>query len=296
MKQRIIQTFLLSSLMCIVITGCLKDDDFDNGIIQSVNTTGDLIKPVEIKLTATDASNFLVLAVDNSDNDTTVDLVPINLATSAPAPEDLHVTVALDSNLVIVYDTTGTAAGTPGGDYAIPASSMYTIVNPEVIIPKGSHTGYLQIKFKPSDFIGADWALGFKITSIKESGYTISGNFNTGITAIAIKNQYDGIYNASGYFTHPTYFGDYNSDWTCATSGPTSITFQLNTTVLFGVYITLTVNADNSVDVSSDDVSLDAYDPAKNYYTPADKTFHLDFGYSGGTRHLTGIATYKEPR
>ena len=296
MKRYIKSIALISSLLCILVTGCLKDDDFDKGIIQSVNQTGDLVKPVEIKLTATDASNFLVLAVDNSDNDTTVDLVPINLATNDAAPEDIHVTVTLDSNLVIVYDTTGTAAGTPGGDYAIPLSSMYTLVNPEVIIPKGSHTGYLQIKFKPSDFIGADWALGFKITAVKESGYTISGNFSTGITAIAVKNKYDGVYNATGYFTHPTYFGNYNSEWTCVTSGPSSITFQLNVTVLFGVYVTLTVNADNSVDVSSAQVVLDPYDAAKNYYTPADKTFHLDFGYSGGTRHLTGTATYAHPR
>ena len=286
----------IALLVCMLATGCLKDDDFDNGSIQSTHTTGDVIKPVEIKLTATDATNFFVLAVDNSDADTTVDLVPINLATDDAAPEDLHVTVALDSNLVIMYDTTGTAAGEPGGDYAIPASSMYTIINPVVTIPKGSHTGYLQIKFKPSVFIGADWALGFKITNIQETGYTISGNFATGITSIAIKNQYDGIYTATGYFTHPVYFGDYTSQWPMATTGPTSVEFQLNTTVLFGVYITLTVNADNSVDVSSDDVSLDPYDPAKNYYTPADKTFHLDFGYSGGTRHLTGTATYSGSR
>lgn len=283
---------LLSVLLILFVctTGCLKDDDFDNGAIQSVHNTGDLAKPIEIKLTAANASNFFVLAVDNSDNDTAVSLVPINLATSDPAPQDLHITVSLDDALVDDYNTAN------GTAYAVPPSTMFTILNPEVVIPKGSHTGYVQIKFKPSDFIGADWALGFKIASIQETGYTISGNMNTGVTVIAIKNQYDGLYDAEGYFTHPVYFGDYSSQWTLATSGPTSVTFQLNTTVLFGVYITLTVNADNSVDISSDYVVLDPYDPAKNYYTPDDRTFHLDFGYSGGTRHLTGTATYVGPR
>ncbi len=296
MKRYITQLIFVSSLVCIIATGCLKDDDFDNGSIQSTHTTGTPVKPIEIKLTANDATNFLVLAVNNSSNDTIVDLVPINLATADPAPEDIHVTIALDSNLVLVYDTTGTAEGNPGGDYAIPSANMYSIVSTDIIIPKGSYTGYVQLKFKPSDFIGADWALGFKITAIKEAGYTISGNLGTGVTAIAVKNQYDGVYNAVGYFTHPVYFGNYNSEWVCATSGPSSITFQLNVTVLFGVNITLTVNADNSVGVSSNDVALDPYDPAKNYYTPADKTFHLDFGYSGGTRHLTGTATYEHAR
>jgi len=290
MKRYITQTAFVTLLLCIITTGCLKDDDFDNGAIQSVHTTGAAVKPIEIKLTATDATNFLVLAVDNSTADTTIDLVPINLAAADPAPQDIHVTVTLDSTLISAYNTEN------GTDYAVPSSDIYTIINPEVIIPKGSHTGYVQIKFKPSDFIGADWALGFKITAVQEPGYTISGNLSTGITAIAVKNQYDGVYNAVGYFTHPVYFGDYNTEWVCATSGPSSITFQLNVTVLFGVNVTLTVNADNSVDVASGDVVLDPYDPAKNYYTPADRTFHLDFGYSGGTRHLTGTATYEHGR
>jgi len=290
MKKYTSQLLSVLLILYVFTTGCLKDDDFDNGAIQSVHNNGDLVKPIEIKLTAANASNFFVLAVDNSDNDTTVDLVPINLATSESAPQDLHVSVSLDDALVDAYNAeNGTA-------YAIPPSTMFTILNSEVIIPKGSHTGYVQIKFKPSDFIGADWALGFKIASIQESGYTISGNLSTGTTVIAIKNQYDGLYDAEGYFLHPVFFGDYSSEWTCATSGPNSVTFQLNTTIPFTAYLTLTVNADNSVDISSDDVVLDPYDPAKNYYTPGDRTFHLDFGYSGGTRHLTGTATYKGPR
>ena len=153
----------------------------------------------------------------------------------------------------------------------------------------------MQIKFKPSIFLGGSWALGFKITAIQEPGYVVSGNLNTGITALIVKNQYDGIYNAVGHFDHPVYAGDYNTLWSCETSGVSSVTFQLDVTVLFGVNVTLTVNADNSVTVTAD-TPLDPYDPSKNYYTPADKTFHLDFGYSGGSRHLIGTATYLYPR
>ena len=52
----------------------------------------------------------------------------------------------------------------------------------------------------------------------------------------------------------------------------------------------------NLCSLSSSVVSLDAYDPAKNYYDPAAKTFYLDFGYSGGTRHVTMTAVYDRPR
>lgn len=290
MKRLIYKPSVLILILYFFSTGCLKDKDFDDGTIQSVHNSGADIKPIELKLTATDTTRLFVFAVDNSDKDTVVNLVPVNLATKDPAPEDIHVTVAVDDALIEARNTSH------GTDYTVPSSSMYSIENPEVVIPKGAHTGYLQIKFKPSDFIGGNWALGFKITAVKESGYTISGNFDYGIVSLLIKNQYDGIYDAAGHFDHPSYGGDYNTQWVCATSGATSISFPLDVTVLFAVNITLTVNPDNSVNVSTADVVLDPYDPAKNYYDPGSRTFYLDFSYSGGTRHLKGTAAYAGPR
>jgi hypothetical protein len=181
---------IIATVIAITNTGCLKDKEFIKGDTQS--TDGPEAKVVEIKLTATNASNFFTLVVNNSNNDTTVDLVPINLATANPAPEDLHVTVDLYPSLVDNYNNDN------GTGYATPPDNILTIVNPVVIIPKGSHTGYVQIKFKPSNFIGGDWALGFKITAIQETGYLISTNFSTGITAILVKNDYDGEYSVTG--------------------------------------------------------------------------------------------------
>ena len=179
--------------------GCLKDKGFDNGEIQSVHNTGADIKPIEIKLTATSTSNFLTLALDNSSTVTVVDLVPINLATAGAAPEDIKVTVSLTPTLVDAFNTNN------GTAYVVPDPSMYTLVNAGVVtIPKGQHTGYVQISFKPSDFLGGSWALGFKITSVDKSGYVISGNMNTGIVALVIKNAYEADYNVTGYFVHPS--------------------------------------------------------------------------------------------
>ncbi len=94
----------------------------------------------------------------------------------------------------------------------------------EVVIPKGSNTGYLQIKYHIPDFIGADWAFGFRIVSVTESGYTISGNFNEGVVALAVKNQYDGIYKGTGAMVHPVYSGNYsNKDEVMTTSGANSV-------------------------------------------------------------------------
>lgn len=279
-----------------MISGCLKDKNFDNGSTQSV--TGPETKVVEIKLTATNTSNFFILAVDNSTNDTTVDLVPVNLATANAAPEDLHVTVSLDSALVDNYDTTN-AAG-----YVTPSSNMFTIVNPEVVIPKGSHTGYVQIKFKPSDFLGGSWALGFKIIAIKESGYNISGNLSTGITAIVVKNQYDGTYHSTGFVYHPSAPRPLDEIKDLTTVSANSVACGFGDLGGAGYVALLTVDpVTNKVTISDYTTGIPivgfdnglpnsnpGYTPqwsgssqCNNTYDPATKTFYIRMGYLGAT-------------
>lgn len=280
------------AFMAFSLSGCLKEN-YDGGRVQPTHSTGAVPQVVELTLTATSNENFYLLAVDNSNTDTTIDFVPVTLATAAPAPVDIHVTVALDDVLIDEYNA---AHGT---FYESAPAALYTILNAEVVIPAGSNTGFLKVKFKPSDFIGHDYAFGLKITSIRESGFTISGNLSTGVAAIAIKNQYDGLYNAVGNFVHPNpaFTGSYDSEWTMITAGPTAVAFQLNTTVLFGVVLTFTVDpVTNLVSISTGDVVLDPIVPAENYYDPATRTFHYNFTYSGGTRRGTGTATYLGPR
>jgi len=279
-------------LLAVGFSSCLKEK-YDGGRVQPTHSTGSVPQVVELTLTATSNENFYLLAVDNSDADTTIDFVPVTLATAAAAPVDIHVTVTLDDLLIDGYNAAN------GTFYEAAPASLYTILNPEVVIPAGSNTGFLKVKFKPSDFIGHDYAFGLKISSIKESGFTISGNLNAGVAAITIKNQYDGLYNAVGNFVHPNpdFTGSYDSEWTMITAGPTSVAFQLNTTVLFGVILTFTVDpVTNLVSVSTGNVVLDPIVPAENYYDPATRSFHYNFSYSGGTRRNTGVATYTGPR
>lgn len=289
--HKLIFTSVVASAI-IGTTGCLKDDAFDNGTIQSVSSQGNDPKVVELKVSATDNTNFVSIAIDNSGNDTVINFIPVNLSTPGPAAEDVHVTVALDTNLVNQYNIDNET----GYIHLDPA--LYTIVNPVVTIPKGSHVGYLQIKIKPSDLIGLDVAFGFKITGVQESGYTVSGNFSTAVGALVIKNAYDGVYEAVGYFDHPVYAGDFVSPWELVTVGTYTNSFQLNTTLLFGVFIDLTVDpVTNLVSVEGENVVIDPYDPAKNYYDPAAKAYHLDFGYTtSAPRHVTCVATYTGPR
>jgi hypothetical protein len=304
MKLYIIKSTLILSLVSLVMSGCLKDKAYDDEQIQSTRPVG-TPSVIELKLTATSTANFLTEAFPNSNNDTIVQILPVNLATANPAPEDINVTLSIDSSVVNKYNNdNGTA-------YAIPTSSMYTVVNPGnvVTIPKGSNTAYLQIKFKSAAFLGADWALGFKIASVDKPGYTISGNMNWSVVAIAVKNQWDGNYSATGYFQHPTSPRAINiSGEDVITTGPNSVTKPLGD-LGSGVLINMTINADNTVTITAGSganpttqgipggttVNGVVYN---NRYDPATKSFYLYYGYPypSPTRIIYEKVTYVKSR
>jgi len=181
------------SLLAFSLAGCLKDKDFDNGVIQSFHSETQNQNVVEIGLTGTSTVNFKTLSFDPLNVDTSANIIPVVLASPNVASEDVKVTLIPDSTLVSAYNEEH------GSVYEVPASSMYSVVDGGVVtIPKGSRTGFLQIKLTPSAFTGKTWALGFKIASVDKQNYLVSGNLNTGIIGIVIKSIYDGNYTGAG--------------------------------------------------------------------------------------------------
>jgi hypothetical protein len=187
MIHNIKKPFVLGAVFSVILAGCLKDKGLDNGSIQS--THGANIPVIGMAANVASTQNFALVAFDNGNNDTTVNLLPVSIGGSAPAGQDIHVTLEQNDQLVTNYSNNPDNAS-----YIPPPAGSFT-TSSVVTIPKGSYVGYLQIKFKPSDYIGQPYALGYKIKSIQEPGYTISGNLDTAICAIVIKNKYDGSYN-----------------------------------------------------------------------------------------------------
>jgi len=185
--------FFLSVVLSAALVGCLKDTSYNNHESESTRPLG-AQNVIYVGLTATSNDNHLQLAFEKSDADTTFDAVPIILSGGGPAPEDIQVTLSINPALLGSYNA---ANGTTHEEMP---TSLYSSTNSGdsatgyvVTIPKGSNTGYLQLKVKPNDFLGVDYALGLQITSVS-SGYLISTNFNTGILALATKNPWDGVY------------------------------------------------------------------------------------------------------
>jgi hypothetical protein len=176
--QYIKASFLLVLGFSMVLTGCLKDKDFDNGLIQSGQ--GGNTKVISLGVNTASSVNFATLSYATSNTDTVVDFLPVWLNNgNSPAPQDLHVTIAQADTVVTNYNTAHKT------NYVVPSS--VSIVNAVVTIPRGSYMAYLQVKFVPSTLVGQKAALGFAIASVQETGYVISGNFNTGVIAISVK-------------------------------------------------------------------------------------------------------------
>src|SRR6478736_762838 len=104
LKYTLVFLFLIS----ITLWGCLKDEAFDNHEIQSVAGNGNQ-NVISVALTATNTGNHLLLALDQSNTDTTFDAIPVTLA-GQPAPEDLQVTLMLDPALLGSYNAANETA------------------------------------------------------------------------------------------------------------------------------------------------------------------------------------------
>lgn len=192
MKKRSFSFLAFLYFTLSVLPGCLKDTKYDDREIQSTRP-GASQNALYIGLTATTSSNHLQIAFEKSDNDTTFDGVPVVLAGN-PATQDIDVLLVINPAILGDYNA---ANGTAHEEMP---TSVYSVTNPGdsatgyiVTVPKGSNTGFLQIKIKPNDFLGHDYALGLQISSVS-SGYVISTNFNKGILALSTKNVYDGLY------------------------------------------------------------------------------------------------------
>lgn len=297
MKRILKITGYLSIVSSLLFTSCLKDDSLtlntslSNSVTEFANTGSIATNPSNGA-----APRFAIDLGTLAVGDQTTFNVNVDYAGAKTAPNDITVTIDIDPTILTTYNT---EHAVDGANYTtLPDGILQTQFPLTITIPKGQSFGQAQVALQLTsafDF-GATYGIPLKITSTSVGD--ISGNFGTAIYSLVVRNGYDGVYFASGVMVHPSYGGNYSDkEEDMVTTGANSVQFQLQTTVLFGVYITLTVDpATNLVSLASNEVVLDPYDPAANYYDPATRTFYLDFGYSGGTRHITMAAVYSGPR
>jgi len=192
MKNINIRYLFTITVLALSVAGCYEDD-FKDGKIQSVDSQGNVQKIISTAVTSTANDEFYANAVDASTSSKEFSMIPVVLNSKDLASEDIHVTMvpALDS--LAKYNTKH------GTNYVMPGAAgtpAFTLIDGGVVtIPAGSNVGYLKIKTVSADYFGStQYAFAYKIGSVQESGYTVSGNHVSGIVALIPKNDFDGVY------------------------------------------------------------------------------------------------------
>lgn len=217
MKKYTGTLLLLFFAFSFLLTGCLKDKDYDNGLQGNV-----IDKNVKIAEIAGPLDKFINVDLIGADTDTTVDIVRVRLASAAAADKDIQVTLALDPTIVDAFNTEH------GTHYVVPASTLFTIPSLNVIIPKGSREGNLQIRARPNMLFGSEYALGVKLASVSDPAILLSSNFDREVIGLTIRNKYDGVYTMAGSLQD-------HAVSTITTKSPTEV--QLITTGTNSVYL-----------------------------------------------------------
>lgn len=180
--------------LSVFLTGCLKDKLSKNGSIGHFVNSQKIIELAEPNSTA----SFTAIALNLADKDTTINLHPVRLSSSAPAETDLSVTV--DTAITSAY----IAAHPEYTHFKSSAGSVLTIN--EVIIPKGAfESAPLKVRINSARFDpSASYLIGFKIKAVNNPAYLISANYHTQYYAFSAKNMYDGIYTLQFRNYHPS--------------------------------------------------------------------------------------------
>jgi hypothetical protein len=192
MKKIQIIYFLATALTALLVAGC-KDDDFENGKIQSVDNQGVDQNIISTSVTATSNSEFIAYSVDALTTESEINLIPVSLTARSTAEHDIHVKMVVFLDSLNSYNKAHKTSYVMPGGAGTPA---FTLVDDGVVtIPQGSSVGYLKIRTITNDYFGnTSYAFAYRIESVEEAGYTISGNHNFGIAAVIPKNDYDGLY------------------------------------------------------------------------------------------------------
>jgi len=160
-------------------------------------------------------------------------------------------------------------------------ASLYTTDPLEFSMGAGEFAKPINIKLDPTK-LDLTKRYGIAVSLVDASGHKVRDGLGTAVFNIVAKNAWDGRYQATGVFSHPT-AGDRAIDRVkdFVTVGPTSISGELGDLGGSGYFMVLTVNADNSVTIDPSGVTPGLktdYQP--NYYDPATKTFFLKYSYN----------------
>jgi hypothetical protein len=274
-KNKYLGLLLVAGLV-FSLSSCLKNGkyyvDFSKGA-----------PAVELPLAAKYVNGPFAAAFDVAPTPTTYYAV-VNVASVDIPSSPVTAKLQLDQAYLDQYNSDN------GTSYELLPDSAYSIPSFDATIPAGHRQDSLPIMINTTKVAGGhQYVLPLTIAS---ASVNIS-NWNHLMINVTTKNQWDGVYYAAVHLVHPAVTGDFSGPTTFSTVNANTVNTNLGVYPLFGADMNITINADNTLTLTSDAVSDIVQVPNGNYYDPATKTFYFDYGWGGGTRHINGTAVFQ---
>lgn len=252
----------MMSVISLGLTSCLKDDridDLEYGIRPEDLSTK---KIIEIPADADHMKSIAILAVGAEQE---ITIGEVRLAAEKPAGEDIEVVLkkSVQGDLI------------PEGEELFPLDKI--TLPTSVVIPKGERAVPLTAKIKTEALQANGSYLVIEIESVKQPGYTISGNFGNLLLALKVRSPYEGKYKyeMEGDFAPPA-----STEVYLETVSPT----RLSAGGLFGGKFSNKVYYE--IDPTTNKVTLDVYGQATSVisgtYDPNKKSFTIEWNILGG--------------
>ena len=214
------------------LASCLKDERFENGEYQTINSNVLGKEWVSIPVAGKPNKIFDVGVVALPDAQT-IELFPVSYDYQQTAGGDFDVTLEVNNNLLTAANDALAAAGK--ATLTTLPTNAYNFPSLKVKIPAGGlMSAPLPIVLNTNLLDPQEsYGIGFTLTSVSKSGVGIPANLKDVVVAISIKNKFDAIYTYYGKYDHPA---DRDPNWTrtefkypyetaLLTTGPKTVTF-----------------------------------------------------------------------
>lgn len=288
----------LIALVGFSFSGCLKDEPI-------TDYTDTSIKPVVLipngNFPAVQSVN--PIALDFKSTAQTVDLYA-RVSWSKPLDKDITVTFAKDPSIIAAYNTKF------GTKYEELPAAAYKLPSLSVVIPAGQQEVKVPIElFADKIDLAKSNMIAFRLTDA--SGQTVASNFRQIVFPVLVKNIYEGNYNVTGYFYHPSAPRGISATKYMSTVSGTRCEGQVGDLGGWGFRFDVAANVTNWESSGSTPAAPSAgfmtldnpfgngtypgpggFTSAlfPNTYDAATKTFKFHYGYAGGSTGQTGYS------
>lgn len=211
--KKLSSLIILFATLMIVISGCLKDKDFED------QKYGIQIPDSKFVAFPQAPISPVILGITGQPDPLTVAGPFITIEGSGnAAPADIKMSLEF-SDAVVTADTIQNLTPLPAGSYSL------NTMNPT--IPKDStFTRELRITVLNTNTLDPNIKYGIGIViKTADQGYNIPSNSGKVVIGFAIKNKYDGVYTLNGYHNRTPYTFPYETVVHMITNGPNEVYF-----------------------------------------------------------------------